>query len=193
MARMIGIDLGTTNCCVAVLEGGKPTVLPSPEGTRTIPSIVGFTEQGDRLVGQIAKRQMITNPEHTIYAVKRLLGRKAKDPEVQRAQNFLPYDIAEAANGDVRVRAQNRDYSPSEVSAILLGRLKEMAEEHLGEEIRDAVITVPAYFDDTQRQATKGLFYQCCHLLRRHRPVFQNGVPECEKCSPRQAKPVRCH
>jgi molecular chaperone DnaK len=155
MGRMIGIDLGTTNCCLAVLEGGKPSVIPSPEGTRTVPSIVGFTERGDRLVGQIAKRQMVTNPEHTVYAVKRLLGRKAEDPEVVRAQEFLPYEIAEAANGDVRVRARSRDYSPSEISAILLGRLKEMAEEHLGEEIQDAVLTVPAYFDDTQRQATK--------------------------------------
>jgi molecular chaperone DnaK len=130
-------------------------VIPSPEGTRTVPSIVGFTERGDRLVGQIAKRQMVTNPEHTVFAVKRLLGRKAQDPEVVRAQEFLPYEIAEAANGDVRVRARSRDYSPSEISAILLGRLKEMAEEHLGEEIQDAVLTVPAYFDDTQRQATK--------------------------------------
>ncbi len=155
MSRMIGIDLGTTNCCVAVLEGGKPTVIPSPEGTRTVPSIVGFTEKGDRLVGQIAKRQIVTNPQHTVYAVKRLLGRKAKDAEVVRAQEFLPYDITEAANGDVRVHARGRDYSPAELSAILVGRLKEMAEEHLGEDVHDAVITVPAYFDDTQRQGTK--------------------------------------
>ena len=132
MARMIGIDLGTTNCCAALLEGGKPMVVPSPEGTRTVPSVVGFTEKGDRLVGQIAKRQIVTNPEHTVYSVKRLLGRKAKDPEVVRAQEFLSYEIAAAANGDVRVRARGRDYSPAEISAIVVGRLKEMAEEHLG-------------------------------------------------------------
>jgi molecular chaperone DnaK len=152
---MIGIDLGTTNCCVAYMEGGRALVIPSPEGSRTIPSIVGFTEKGDRLVGQIAKRQMVTNPGHTVSAVKRLIGRKADDPEVVRAREYLPYEIAAAPNGDVRVRVRGRDYSPSEVSAILLGRLKEMAEDFLGEEVTEAVITVPAYFNDSQRQATK--------------------------------------
>ena len=155
MGRMIGIDLGTTNCCVAVMEGGKATVIPSPEGTRTVPSIVGFTEKGDRLVGQIAKRQIVTNPEHTVHAVKRLIGRKTKAEEVERARQFLPYELAEAPNGDIRVVARGRQFSASEISAIILGRLKEMAEDHFNEEITDAVITVPAYFDDSQRQATK--------------------------------------
>ena len=155
MGRMIGIDLGTTNCCVAYMEGGKATVIPSRDGTRTVPSIVGFTEKGDRLVGQIAKRQMITNPVHTVYAVKRLIGRKTSDPEIVKAREFLPYELTSAPNGDLRVRVRGRDFSPPEVSAIILSRLKEMAEEHLGEEVSEAVITVPAYFNDSQRQATK--------------------------------------
>jgi len=155
MGRMIGIDLGTTNCCVAYMEGGKATVIPSPEGSRTVPSIIGFTEKGDRLVGQIAKRQMVTNPTHTVYAFKRLLGRKARDPEVARAADFLPYEIVGAPNGDVRVQIRGREYDPAEISGILLARLKEMAEDYLGEEVSEAVITVPAYFNDGQRQATK--------------------------------------
>jgi molecular chaperone DnaK len=155
MGRMIGIDLGTTNCCVAYMEGGKATVIPSPEGSRTVPSIVGFTEKGDRLVGQIAKRQMVTNPQNTVYAVKRLIGRKASDPEVIRAREFLPYELTTAPNGDLRVRVRGRDYSPPEISAIILTRLKELAEDQLGEEVSEAVITVPAYFNDSQRQATK--------------------------------------
>ena len=155
MGRMIGIDMGTTNCCVAYMEGGKATVIPSPEGSRTVPSIVGFTEKGDRLVGQIAKRQMVTNPGHTVYAVKRLIGRKAGDPEVVKAREQLPYEISAAPNGDVRVKVRGRDYSPPEICAIILAKLKEMAEEFLGEEVTDAVITTPAYFNDGQRQATK--------------------------------------
>jgi molecular chaperone DnaK len=155
MGKIIGIDLGTTNCCVGTLEGNNIEVIPNKEGGRTTPSIVGFTDKGDRLVGQIAKRQLLTNPTNTVYAVKRLIGRKFNSFEVQRAKEFLPYQIIEATNGDVRVRIKERDYSPQEISAILLQRLKELAQDHLGCEITEAVITVPAYFDDTQRQATK--------------------------------------
>ncbi len=155
MAKVIGIDLGTTNCCVAVLEAGAPQVVPNKDGGRTTPSIVAFTEKGERLVGQIAKRQALTNPRNTIYAVKRLIGRKFNAPEVQQALRFLPYEVTEAANGDVRIRVRDRDYSPPEIAAMLLAKLKEMAEEHLEDEVSEAIITVPAYFDDSQRQATK--------------------------------------
>ena len=155
MGRIIGIDLGTTNCCVAFMEGGQPQVIPSKEGARTIPSIVGFTEKGDRLVGQIAKRQAMTNPTSTIYAVKRLIGRKFTDANVTRAVEVLPYQVSPAMNGDIRIRVRDRDYSPAEISGIILLKLKELAEDHLGEEVDEAIITVPAYFDDSQRQATK--------------------------------------
>ncbi|MFQ5720344.1 MAG: molecular chaperone DnaK [Acidobacteriota bacterium] len=155
MARMIGIDLGTTNCCVAVVEGARPTVIPSREGSRTVPTVVGFTEKGDQLVGQIARRQAVTNPENTVFAVKRLIGRKFNSPEVKRARELMPYVITEAVNGDVRIRSREKEYSPSEISAIILKRLKEMAQLHLGVEINEAIITVPAYFDDCQRQATR--------------------------------------
>ncbi len=155
MGKVIGIDLGTTNCCVAVMDGGTPQVIPNKDGGRTTPSIVGFTEKGERLVGQIAKRQAVTNPRNTIYAVKRLIGRKFKAPEVQQALRFLPYEVTEAQNGDVRLRVRDRDYSPPEISAMVLSKLKEMAEEYLQDEIAEAIITVPAYFDDSQRQATK--------------------------------------
>ena len=155
MGRIIGIDLGTTNCCVAFIEGGQPQVIPSKEGARTIPSIVGFTDKGDRLVGQIAKRQAVTNPTSTVYAVKRLIGRKFNAPEVQKARPLIPYEITEAVNGDIRIRVKDRDYSPAEISGIILSRLKEMAEDFLGSEVDEAIITVPAYFDDSQRQATK--------------------------------------
>ena len=155
MGKVIGIDLGTTHCCVAVMDGGAPQVVPNKDGGRTTPSIVGFTEKGERLVGQIAKRQAVTNPRNTIYAVKRLIGRKFKSPEVQAALRFLPYEVTEAANGDVRLRVRDRDYSPPEISAMILAKLKEMAEEYMEAEISEAIITVPAYFDDSQRQATK--------------------------------------
>jgi len=155
MGKVIGIDLGTTNCCVAVMEGGTPQVIPNKDGGRTTPSIVGFTEKGERLVGQIAKRQAVTNPRNTIYAVKRLIGRKFNSAEVQNALRFLPYEVSEAGNGDVRVRVRDRDYSPPEISAMVLAKLKEMAEEFLQDEISESIITVPAYFDDSQRQATK--------------------------------------
>jgi molecular chaperone DnaK len=155
MSRVMGIDLGTTNCCVALMDGGTPLVIPNREGARTTPSIVAFTEKGQRLVGQIAKRQGVTNPNNTVYAVKRLIGRKFNSPEVQQAKKFVPYQIVEAKNGDVRIRVRDKDYSPQEISAMVLERLKEMTEEHLQAEVHEAIITVPAYFDDSQRQATK--------------------------------------
>jgi molecular chaperone DnaK len=155
MGKVIGIDLGTTNSCVAILEGGVTQIIPNKEGGRTTPSVVAFTEKGERLIGQIAKRQAITNSANTIYAVKRLIGRKFNSPEVQRARQVCSYEITEASNGDCRVRVRGRDYSPPEISAILLQRLKLAAEEFLGDEVTEAIITVPAYFDDIQRQATK--------------------------------------
>ena len=155
MAKVIGIDLGTTNSVVAVMEAGEPTVLDNSEGSRTTPSIVAITKGGERLVGQVAKRQAVTNPENTIYSIKRLMGRKYDDPEVQRTLKSVPYKITRAANGDVRVTMGGRDYSPPEVSAMILQKLKADAEAKLGEKITQAVITVPAYFNDTQRQATK--------------------------------------
>jgi len=155
MGKVIGIDLGTTNCCVAIMEGGVPKVIPNKEGARTTPSVVAFTERGEKLVGQIARRQAVTNPKNTVYAVKRLIGRKYSSPEVQHARQFVPYQISEAANGDVRVRVREKDYSPQEISAMILGRLKEMSEEFLQIDVSEAIITVPAYFDDSQRQATK--------------------------------------
>ena len=155
MGKVIGIDLGTTNSCVAILEGGVTQIVPNKEGGRTTPSVVAFTEKGERLIGQIAKRQAITNSANTIYAVKRLMGRKFSSPEVQRARQVCSYEITDAPNGDCRVRVRGRDYSPPEVSAILLQRLKLAAEEFLGDELTEAIVTVPAYFDDIQRQATK--------------------------------------
>ena len=155
MAKVIGIDLGTTNSVVAVMETGEPTVLDNSEGSRTTPSIVAITKGGERLVGQVAKRQAVTNPENTIYSIKRLMGRKFDDPEVQRTLKSAPYKITRAANGDVRVAMGGREYSPPEVSAMILQKLKADAEAKLGEKITQAVITVPAYFNDTQRQATK--------------------------------------
>ncbi len=155
MGKVIGIDLGTTNSCVAILEGGVTQIVPNKEGGRTTPSVVAFTEKGERLIGQIAKRQAITNSANTIYAVKRLMGRKFDSAEVQRACEVCSYEITNAANGDCRVQVRGRDYSPPEISAILLQRLKLAAEEFLGDEVTGAIITVPAYFDDIQRQATK--------------------------------------
>ncbi|HMF07496.1 MAG TPA: molecular chaperone DnaK [Thermoanaerobaculia bacterium] len=155
MGRILGIDLGTTNCCVAVVEGATPQVLTNREGSRTTPSIVGFTEDNERLVGQIAKRQAITNPMNTVFAVKRLVGRKYESEETQHAREILPYEIVRAVNGDVKIRARAREYSPEEISAFILKEIKEFSEEALGEEINEAIITVPAYFDDAQRQATR--------------------------------------
>ena len=155
MGKIIGIDLGTTNCCVAVLEGGAVQIVPNKEGGRTTPSVVGFTDKGEKLVGQIAKRQAVTNAANTVYAVKRLIGRKFTAQETERMRETAPFEIVDSPNGDARIRVQGRVYSPPEISGILLQRLKAAAEDFLGEAITDAIITVPAYFDDTQRQATK--------------------------------------
>jgi molecular chaperone DnaK len=155
MAKVIGIDLGTTNSVVAVMEAGEPTVLENSEGARLTPSIVAITKSGERLVGQVAKRQAVTNPENTVFSVKRLMGRRYDDPEVQRTIKSVPYKITRAANGDVRVVMGGREYSPPEISAMILQKLKADAEARLGEKVTQAVITVPAYFNDAQRQATK--------------------------------------
>src|SRR5512139_844030 len=152
---MIGIDLGTTNSCVAVMEGGVPQVIPNQEGARTTPSIVGFTAKGERLVGQIAKRQALTNPKNTVFAVKRLIGRKFDAPESTEARQFLPFQLVEASNGDVHLQIEDKVYSPPEISSFVLQKLKAAAEDYLGEAVEEAIITVPAYFDDPQRQATK--------------------------------------
>jgi molecular chaperone DnaK len=155
MGKVIGIDLGTTNSCVAIVSGGDPAVIPNAEGSRTTPSVVAITDKGERLVGQIAKRQAITNPEHTIYSVKRLMGRKFASTQVREAMKRLPYKVVEAKNGDAHVEIRGKSYSPPEVSAMILQKMKQTAEDYLGEPVTEAVITVPAYFDDSQRQATK--------------------------------------
>jgi len=155
MAKVIGIDLGTTNSCVAIMEGGEPVVIPNSEGSRTTPSVVAITESGERLVGQIAKRQSITNPESTVFSIKRLIGRKFDTPEVQEAMKHLPYKIVKASNGDAHVEVRGTVYSPAEISAMILQKMRQTAEDYLGEKVADAVITVPAYFNDSQRQATK--------------------------------------
>ncbi|MFZ6016520.1 MAG: molecular chaperone DnaK [Nitrospirota bacterium] len=155
MGKAIGIDLGTTFSVVAVVQAGEPVVIPNQEGNRTTPSVVAITEKGERLVGQIAKRQAITNPENTIFSIKRLMGRKYNSPEVEHARKRLPYKIVEAPNGDAHVEIRGKRYSPPEISAMILQKLKQAAEDYLGEPVTEAVITVPAYFDDSQRQATK--------------------------------------
>ncbi len=155
MAKVLGIDLGTTNAVMAIIEAGEPTVLENSEGSRLTPSVVAVTKSSERLVGQIAKRQAVTNPENTIFSVKRLMGRKYNDPEVQRTLKNVPYKITQAANGDVRVVLGGREYSPPEISAMILQKMRVDAEARLGERVTQAVITVPAYFNDTQRQATK--------------------------------------
>ncbi|BDG09687.1 molecular chaperone DnaK [Anaeromyxobacter paludicola] len=155
MGKVIGIDLGTTNSCVAVMEGGEPVVIPNSEGSRTTPSMVAFTESGERLVGQIAKRQAITNPDSTVYVVKRLIGRKMGDAEVSRTASLVPYHIVPADNGDAWVEVDRKRYSPAEVSAMVLAKMKQTAEDYLGESVTEAIVTCPAYFNDAQRQATK--------------------------------------
>src|SRR5690606_8595699 len=155
MAKVIGIDLGTTNSCVAVMEGGEPAVISNVEGGRTTPSVVAMSKTGERMVGQVAKRQAITNPENTIYSIKRLMGRKFTDPDVQNDLKLLSYAVSQAPNGDVQVKLGDRSYSPPEISAMILQKLKADAEAYLGEPVNEAVITVPAYFNDSQRQATK--------------------------------------
>ncbi len=155
MAKVIGIDLGTTNSCVAVMEAGEPVVIPNVEGGRTTPSVVAVSKTGERMVGQVAKRQAITNPDNTIYSIKRLMGRKFTDEDVQRDLKLLSYNVSQAPNGDAQVQLGDRAYSPPEVSAMILQKLKADAEAYLGEPVTEAVITVPAYFNDSQRQATK--------------------------------------
>ena len=153
MAKVIGIDLGTTNSVVAVMEGGEPVVITNPEGARLTPSVVAFTKTGERLVGQVAKRQAVTNPENTVFSIKRFMGRRFD--EVSEEMKMVPYRVVRAGNGDVRVEAGGKEYSPPEISAMILQKLKQAAEEYLGQKIEKAVITVPAYFNDAQRQATK--------------------------------------
>ena len=155
MAKVIGIDLGTTNSCVAVMDGGKPKVIENSEGARTTPSIVAFTKDGQRLIGQPAKRQAVTNPDNTLFAIKRLIGRRFEDPMTKKDMELVPYKITKGKNGDAWVNAGGEDYSPSQVSAFILQKMKETAESYLGETVTQAVITVPAYFNDAQRQATK--------------------------------------
>lgn len=155
MGKIIGIDLGTTNSVVAVIEGGKPVIIENAEGGRTTPSVVAFTKKGERLVGLLAKRQAVTNPENTIFSVKRLIGRRYSDEEVQKAKKYLPFKLVPGGHTDVKIEAKGKAYSPQEISAMILQKLKKSAEDHIGEKIEDAVITVPAYFDDNQREATK--------------------------------------
>ncbi|WP_310539287.1 molecular chaperone DnaK [Phenylobacterium sp.] len=155
MSKIIGIDLGTTNSCVAIMDGKTPKVIENAEGARTTPSVVAFLEDGERLVGQPAKRQAVTNPTNTVFAVKRLIGRHNDDPLVEKDKKMVPYEIVKGPNGDAWIRAQDKDYSPQQISAFILGKIKEDAERHLGEKVEKAVITVPAYFNDAQRQATK--------------------------------------
>ena len=155
MAKVIGIDLGTTNSCVAVMEGKTARVIENAEGARTTPSMVAFTENGERVVGQPAKRQAVTNPENTLFAIKRLIGRRNDDPMVEKDKKLVPYKIVKGDNGDAWVESRGENYSPSQVSAFILQKMKETAESYLGEKVTEAVITVPAYFNDSQRQATK--------------------------------------
>ena len=155
MAKVIGIDLGTTNSCVAVMDGKTAKVIENAEGARTTPSMVAFTEDGERLVGQPAKRQAVTNPENTLFAVKRLIGRRFEDKAVKKDQKLVPFEIVNGDNGDAWVQVNEDKYSPSQISAMILQKMKETAESYLGETVEQAVITVPAYFNDAQRQATK--------------------------------------
>ncbi|MEO1103509.1 MAG: Hsp70 family protein, partial [Pseudomonadota bacterium] len=155
MSKVIGIDLGTTNSCVAVMDGKNAKVIENAEGMRTTPSMVAFTEDGERLVGQPAKRQAVTNPENTLFAVKRLIGRRYDDPTAQKDKELVPYNIVKADNGDAWVKGRDKSYAPSEISAFILQKMKETAEAYLGQPVEKAVITVPAYFNDAQRQATK--------------------------------------
>src|SRR5689334_4776958 len=155
MSKVIGIDLGTTNSCVAIMEGKDVRVIENAEGARTTPSMVAFAENGEILVGQSAKRQAVTNPSNTLYAIKRLIGRRYEDPMVEKDKGLVPYKIVRGDNGDAWVEAQGKKYSPSQISSFILQKMKETAESYLGEKVAEAVITVPAYFNDSQRQATK--------------------------------------
>ena len=153
--KVLGIDLGTTNSCMAIMEGGEPVVIANADGARTTPSVVGFTKSGERLVGRVAKNQAITNPTNTVFSIKRFMGRKLHDSEVEADKKLVPYTLKEVANGDVRVKIDDKEFSPPEISAMILQKLKADAEAYLGTAITEAVITVPAYFNDAQRQATK--------------------------------------
>src|ERR687885_530371 len=153
MARTIGIDLGTTNSCMAILEGGEPTVIENAEGARTTPSVVAFTQGGERLVGTVAKRQAVTNPQNTVFSIKRFMGRK--HAEVREEETIVPFEVVSGPNGDARVKVRDNEFAPPEVSAMILQKLKADAEAYLGQSVDSAVITVPAYFNDSQRQATK--------------------------------------
>ena len=155
MSKVIGIDLGTTNSCVAVMDGSSARVIENSEGVRTTPSMVAFSDSGERLIGQSAKRQAVTNPEATLFAIKRLIGRRIDDPMTKKDMELVPYRIVKADNGDAWVSAKGETYSPSQISAFILQKMKETAEAHLGQPVSQAVITVPAYFNDSQRQATK--------------------------------------
>ena len=173
MSKIIGIDLGTTNSVVAVMEGGEPVVITNPEGSRITPSVVGFTKSGERLVGQVAKRQAVTNPENTVFSIKRFMGRKFD--EVNEEMKMVPYAVVRASNGDARVSAGGKEYSPPEVSAMILQKLKQAAEEYLGQPVTAAVITVPAYFNDAQRQATKDAGPDCRSRRQAHRQRADRG------------------
>jgi len=166
MAKVIGIDLGTTNSCVAVMEGSTPRVIENAEGARTTPSVVAFSDSDEKLVGQPAKRQAVTNPEGTFFAIKRLIGRTYNDPMTEKDKGLVPYEIMKAKNGDAWVRTHGQEYSPSQISAFILQKMKETAEAFLGQTVTQAVITVPAYFNDAQRQATKDAgkiaVWKCC-------------------------------
>src|SRR5512138_3777626 len=155
MGRVIGIDLGTTNSCVAVMDGGKPKVIENSEGDRTTPSIIAFTKDGEVLVGQTAKRQAVTNPSNTLFAIKRLIGRRFEDDVVQKDVGMVPYKVVKADNGDAWVEVGGKKMAPPEISARVLTKMKQTAEDYLGEKVTEAVVTVPAYFNDSQRQATK--------------------------------------
>ena len=155
MGKIIGIDLGTTNSCVSIIENGQPKVIENSEGARTTPSTIAYTSDGEILVGAPAKRQAVTNPKHTVYAVKRLIGRRFEEKEVQKDIKLMPYSIVKAPNGDAWVKIEDQDLAPPQISAEILKKMKKTAEDYLGEPVTEAVITVPAYFNDSQRQATK--------------------------------------
>ena len=172
MGKIIGIDLGTTNSCVAVMEGGEPKVIPNEEGGRTTPSVVGFTKTGERLVGQVAKRQAITNPENTVYSIKRFMGRRYD--EVTEEIKMVPYKVVQSGD-HVAVLAQGKEYTPPQISALILQKLKKAAEDYLGEKVTEAVITVPAYFNDAQRQATKDAGQDCRPRSEAHHQRADGG------------------
>ncbi len=196
MGKLIGIDLGTTNSVVAVMEGGSPVVIPNQEGSRLTPSVVAFTKDGEILVGQVAKRQAVTNPENTVFSIKRFMGRRYD--EVQSEIKLVPYKVVKAPNGDVRIEIRGKQYSPPEISGMILRKLKEAAEAHLGEKVTQAVITVPAYFNDSQRQATKDAgkiagLEVAPHHQRAHRRRARLRARQEERRADRRVRPRRRH